>query len=62
MRHRRKAALVAIVDLSEWTELAARLAAADPRRHAKLLDALRTVVAKTEALELLEWSWSAAQN
>lgn len=38
------------LDVSEWTDLGARLARIDPEKYEQLLDAMRDIVGSREAL------------
>lgn len=42
-------------DVSEWTELAARLAAAGPDKYDELLEAMRQIVEAQETLAAFDW-------
>jgi hypothetical protein len=44
-----------VVDVTEWSELAARLAVAGPEKHDELLDALRKIVEAQEEIARFDW-------
>jgi hypothetical protein len=43
------------VDLTEWTELGARLAVAGPDKYDELLEALRKIVEAQETISGFDW-------
>lgn len=44
-----------VVDVSEWSELAMRLAVAGPEKHDELLEALRRIVDAQETIARYDW-------
>ena len=43
------------VDVVEWTEIGARLAAAGPEKYAEVLEAVRKIVEAQEVIAQFDW-------